>query len=410
MNTRWTIWGCIFGVMLICSSCSQNPRWEQSSSTGGELHFLVREPYLSESADFELVPIRVITGEEFPFEPGIWEISDLDSDSQGVIYLADSGHGHITKFTAEAEYIGTIGNRGPGPFEFQRSFSPSAIAWIAESDEVVALEQYRTVVFNSDGSPTGKDMIGLSIPSLTSSTSSYIACIPADEPLIEYDSEFEEIRRFGRPLQPDDTPWPEQKESLGEGDTTYKYEQVGPPPQRLISTFEAIGDTFLVHALETRNSYRCWNRLTGQFEWQLDLEVRGYEPPTIWAYESTVQTAEFSWKEGEAHFNLRTRPIDMSWQDGLLFVSVEIQSKGRRKKPDRMLVESPATVGEELDQGWNTRLELIVLSMKPDLIAQIPLDISSYAYIEVLPNHTLIVGYNEPTPVIQVYDISYLWN
>ena len=100
----------------------------------------------------------------------------------------------------------------------------------------------------------------------------------------------------------------------------------------------------------------------------------------------------------------------MTWRDGLLFVSVQVESKGRRKKPDRMRIESPATTEEELSQGWESRMVIVVLSMRPDLVAQIPLDITSYAYIEALPNHRLVVGYNDPTPAIHIYDFSDIWN
>lgn len=45
--------------------------------------------------------------------------SDIAFDSQGNIYVLDSGNHRIQKFDSEGKYLATIGNKGQGPAEFQ---------------------------------------------------------------------------------------------------------------------------------------------------------------------------------------------------------------------------------------------------------------------------------------------------
>ncbi len=49
--------------------------------------------------------------------------SDIAFDSQGNIYVLDSGNHRIQKFDSEGKYLSTIGNRGQGPAEFQYPIS-----------------------------------------------------------------------------------------------------------------------------------------------------------------------------------------------------------------------------------------------------------------------------------------------
>ena len=49
--------------------------------------------------------------------------TDIAFDSQGNIYVLDSGNHRIQKFSPEGEYLTTIGNKGQGPAEFQYPIS-----------------------------------------------------------------------------------------------------------------------------------------------------------------------------------------------------------------------------------------------------------------------------------------------
>lgn len=49
--------------------------------------------------------------------------SDIAFDSQGNIYVLDSGNHRIQKFDPEGKYLATIGNKGQGPAEFQYPIS-----------------------------------------------------------------------------------------------------------------------------------------------------------------------------------------------------------------------------------------------------------------------------------------------
>lgn len=49
--------------------------------------------------------------------------SDIAFDSQGNVYVLDSGNHRIQKFSPEGKYLATIGNRGQGPAEFQYPIS-----------------------------------------------------------------------------------------------------------------------------------------------------------------------------------------------------------------------------------------------------------------------------------------------
>jgi len=45
--------------------------------------------------------------------------TDISFDSQGNIYVLDSGNHRIQKFSPDGEYLATIGQQGQGPGEFQ---------------------------------------------------------------------------------------------------------------------------------------------------------------------------------------------------------------------------------------------------------------------------------------------------
>ncbi|MCJ7580412.1 MAG: NHL repeat-containing protein, partial [Candidatus Aminicenantes bacterium] len=45
--------------------------------------------------------------------------ADVTFDSQGNIYILDSGNHRIQKFSPDGEYLATIGQQGQGPGEFQ---------------------------------------------------------------------------------------------------------------------------------------------------------------------------------------------------------------------------------------------------------------------------------------------------
>jgi len=75
--------------------------------------------------------------------------TDLEVDSRGQVYVADSGNNRIQKFTPEGFFITTWGRRGSGPGEFD---SPRGLA-IDSEDEVYAWDtgNNRVQIFDESG-------------------------------------------------------------------------------------------------------------------------------------------------------------------------------------------------------------------------------------------------------------------
>lgn len=79
------------------------------------------------------------------------EIADIDTDSQGKIYVADEGSMSIKVFNKNGELIKTIGRRGRGPGEF---LSINEF-YVGDGSIVIAdVQNFRVSVFNLDGKLT----------------------------------------------------------------------------------------------------------------------------------------------------------------------------------------------------------------------------------------------------------------
>jgi len=71
----------------------------------------------------------------------------IATDSQGNIYIVDSGNNRIQKFRNDGQYLQTIGRKGQGPGEFE---SPYDI-WLDSEENIHISEGMKIQIFNKDG-------------------------------------------------------------------------------------------------------------------------------------------------------------------------------------------------------------------------------------------------------------------
>jgi hypothetical protein len=80
-------------------------------------------------------------------------ISDIEIDTEGHVYLLDSQLSEVKVYTADGEFVRSIGREGEGPGEFRR---PSALFFTAEGNvAVVQTIPGKIVVLSKQGDPVG---------------------------------------------------------------------------------------------------------------------------------------------------------------------------------------------------------------------------------------------------------------
>ncbi len=76
-----------------------------------------------------------------------YQIGDIAVDSQGNLYVLDSGNQRIQKYDSDGNYIQTIGRKGQGPGEFMRPFD----ILLDEQDNIFLLEGRKIHVYDPQG-------------------------------------------------------------------------------------------------------------------------------------------------------------------------------------------------------------------------------------------------------------------
>lgn len=75
------------------------------------------------------------------------QIGDIAVDSQGNIFVLDSGNQRLQKYDREGHYLQTIGRKGQGPGEFERPFN----LFLDEQDNIFILELRKAHIFDQNG-------------------------------------------------------------------------------------------------------------------------------------------------------------------------------------------------------------------------------------------------------------------
>jgi len=130
-------------------SCSQKEEHFPVDIIEGVRHVHNNAPQWGDEPKVALEFVKKIGALEATEENFImYNISDVDCDSQGNIYILDSGNYRIQKFNADGEYMATFGRKGEGPGELNRrpinmTFGPDEELFVGVS--------YNFIVFDKSG-------------------------------------------------------------------------------------------------------------------------------------------------------------------------------------------------------------------------------------------------------------------
>jgi hypothetical protein len=420
--TRHTILSRLSGLLLLTAiGCTgKAPRYEVLSEGEG-LHVRVRAPRLPmEGPDApRLVPIGEIDGTGFPFDPPIWKIGGISSDGQGHLFLGDRGHAHIVVTDVEGRYLGRIGSKGPGPFEFQ----PVTIldlkpVWIPALDRLAVVDGiWKIVFFQPDGTPVTERVTdpGLvrRMMDLAPLADGFAAIVRSDPPLRLFDLVRGADRSIGRLLAEEDARWPKVAEAVT---AEQIIEMQGTPfvgNARLPINIGTAGDTLVVHdfGLYTlRNGYRAWDVRSGKMAWQIDLDIGDFEPPTTYNYTTSGENEMMSWGTDIPQVQPHTFVESIQGLDGLIYVVSCLRGDGTRSEPDHRLMRDPQAVLDQDGLGLQEmpyRGAVEVLTGEPDLLAHLPFPLDGpLTQAWVMSGPVLIVALVDPVPHLQLYRIE----
>jgi len=408
-------------VALTTIGCSPvAPRYEVLSEADGR-HVVVRAPRMSMEgpAAPRLIPLGKIDGSTFPFDPPIWKIGGISSDGQGHLFLGDRGHGHIVVTDVEGRYLGRIGGKGPGPFEFQ----PVTIldlkpVWIPSLDRLAVVDGiWKIVFFQPDGTPVTERVTdpGLvrRMMDLAPLADGFAAIVRSDPPLRLFDLVRGTDRSIGRLLDEGDSRWPKVAEAVAAEQIEERAGTAFVGNARLPINIGTAGDTLVVHdfGLYTlRHGYRAWDVRSGEMAWQIDLETGDYEPPTTYNYTTRGENEMMSWgtevPEVQPHSFVET----IQGLDGLIYVVSCLRGDGSRTEPDHRLMRDPQAVLDQDGLGLQEmpyRGAVEVLTGEPDLLAHLPFPLDGpLTQAWVMEGPVVIVALVDPVPHLQLYRIE----
>ncbi len=140
--------GIIAFIFIVTSACQkQKSGWQGTieEENGVKVVKNPAEPMYGELA-LELeedLAIGSLEDENYSF----YRIGGMAVDSQGNIYVVDSGNQRIQKYDKDGNYLQTIGRKGQGPGEFMRPFN----ILLDEQDNIYLMEIRRLHLFDPKG-------------------------------------------------------------------------------------------------------------------------------------------------------------------------------------------------------------------------------------------------------------------
>ena len=145
---NWKIILVCSALLIITASCGQKSfETHTVDIIDGVRHIHNNAPQWGDETKIELEFVQEIGSLEATDENYImWKISDVCRDSDGNIYIINSGDCRIQKFNADGEYMATIGRKGEGPGEFKSSpvnltFAPNEELYVGVNYDFIVLDK-----------------------------------------------------------------------------------------------------------------------------------------------------------------------------------------------------------------------------------------------------------------------------
>ena len=145
---NWKIILVCSALLIITASCGQKSfETHTVDIIDGVRHVHNNAPQWGDETKIELDFVQETGSLEATDENYImWKISDVCRDSDGNIYIINSGDCRIQKFNADGEYMATIGRKGEGPGEFKNSpvnltFAPNEELYVGVNYDFIVLDK-----------------------------------------------------------------------------------------------------------------------------------------------------------------------------------------------------------------------------------------------------------------------------
>jgi len=145
---NWKIILVCSALLIITASCGQKSfETHTVDIIEGVRHVHNNAPQWGDEPKIELKFVQEIGSLEATDENYImWKISDVCRDSDGNIYIINSGDCRIQKFNSDGEYMATIGRKGEGPGEFKNSpvnltFGPNEELYVGVNYDFIVLDK-----------------------------------------------------------------------------------------------------------------------------------------------------------------------------------------------------------------------------------------------------------------------------
>jgi hypothetical protein len=144
----------VVAVLVVAAADGHAGTWAGKVTPGANGTQTISSPAkgFAEPATLKLPELWRLGGDSEDEEEFFGVISDIDIDANGQVYLLDSQLNQAKIYTADGEFVRSIGREGEGPGEFR---TPTSMFFTKEKVAVIQMMPGKIVLLTKDGQPGG---------------------------------------------------------------------------------------------------------------------------------------------------------------------------------------------------------------------------------------------------------------
>lgn len=144
---------CLFLVALAASPALADDWKGETKTEAGIIHIMNPATGTEDPVTIELEELWRVGGDTDNEDEFFGVIGRVTTDKDGNVYLLDSQLSEVKVFSADGEYLRTLGREGEGPGEFRR---PTDMFFLPDGNlGVLQVAPGRIIMFTADGDPVG---------------------------------------------------------------------------------------------------------------------------------------------------------------------------------------------------------------------------------------------------------------